>query len=669
MPAGEAKRGHRLRAEPDWPAVHRELKRKHVTLQIVWDEYIAAHPGGYSYSRFCELYRGFEKTLSPTMRQTHAAGERLFVDYAGDGVPVVIDRLTGEVRMAQIFVAVLAASSFTFAHASWTQTLPDWIAAHVRALAAIGGVPQLIVPDNTKTAVVKACLYDPQVNRTYADMAARYGGAILPARPRKPRDKSKVEQAVLIVERWLIGRLRHRTFHSLAEVNAAIGDLMTGLNDIRPIRRLGVTRRRLLEEVDRPALKPLPTEPYEYAEWKKCRVGVDYHVEVAFHYYSVPHRFLRAEVEARLTARTVEVFLRGERIAAHPRGASNRKHTTLSEHMPSSHRRYAGWTIERIRADAQRIGSATAALCERILNPAPIPSRASGRASGSSGCRGTTARSASRRRPGAPSRSAPGPTARSNPSSTITSIGVPPQRGPRTRRRSCTPTSVGRATTTNRKDALLKHPTLDQLHALGLHGMAKAFDEITASGEADNLGPVEWLGLLLDREASWRQDKRFAARLRVAKLRQQACVEDIDYRTPRGLDRALFQKLIEGGWIDAHDNLALIGPTGVGKSWLASALGHKACRDNRSVLYQRLPRLFEELALARGDGRHARLVRSLGRADLLILDDWGLEPLDAAARHDLLEILEERYGRRATVITSQLPVDRWHGVIGDSTLS
>ena len=219
-----SKRGRRLHAEPDWPAIHRELKRKHVTLQIVWDEYIAAHPGGYSYSRFCELNRAFEKTLSPTMRQTHAAGERLFVDYAGDGVPVVIDRLTGEVRKAQIFVAVLGASSFTFAHASWTQTLPDWIDAHVCALTAIGGVPQLIVPDNTKTAVIKACLYDPQVNRTYAEMAAHYGSAILPARPRKPRDKSKVEQAVLIVERWLIGRLRHRTFHSLAEVNAAWRD-------------------------------------------------------------------------------------------------------------------------------------------------------------------------------------------------------------------------------------------------------------------------------------------------------------------------------------------------------------------------------------------------------------------------------------------------------------
>ncbi len=214
---------------------------------------------------------------------------------------------------------------------------------------------------------------------------------------------------------------------------------------------------------------------------------------------------------------------------------------------------------------------------------------------------------------------------------------------------------------------MLKHPTLDQLHALGLHGMAKAFAEIAAGGEADGLGHPEWLGLLLDREASLRQDKRFAARLRIAKLRQQASVEDIDYRSPRGLDRARFQKLVEGDWIDAHDNLALIGPTGVGKSWLASSLGHKACRDNRSVLYQRVPRLFEELALARGDGRHPRLMRALGRADLLILDDWGLEPLDAAGRHDLLETLEERYGSRSTVITSQLPVARWHEIIGDPT--
>jgi transposase len=368
-----SKRGHRRHVEPDWPAVHRELKRKHVTLVIVWDEYIAANPGGYSYSRFCELYRSFASKLSPTMRQTHAAGERLFVDYAGDGVPVVIDRLTGEIRKAQIFVAVLGASSFTFAHASWTQALSDWIDAHVRTLEAIGGVPHLLVPDNTKTAVIKACLYDPQVNRTYAEMATHYGSAVLPARPRRPRDKAKVEQAVLIVERWLLGRLRHRTFYSLAEVNAAIGELLLQLNEERPIRRLGVTRRQLLEQIDRPALKRLPADPYEFSEWRRCRVGIDYHVEIAAHYYSVPHRFARAEVDARLTARTVEIFLKGERVAAHARVSGNRGHTTVAEHMPSSHRRYAGWTIERIRQDARLIGPATAALCELILEARPHP--------------------------------------------------------------------------------------------------------------------------------------------------------------------------------------------------------------------------------------------------------------------------------------------------------
>src|SRR6201993_690830 len=257
-----SKRGHRRIAEPDWAGVHRELKRKHVTLLILWDEYVAAYPGGYSYSRFCELYRAFEKTLSVTMRQTHAAGERLFVDYAGEGVPVIIDRLTGEIRMAQIFVAVLGASSFTFAKATWTQALPDWIDAHVRAFEAIGGVPELVVPDNAKTAIVRASFYDPQVNRTYAEMAAHYGTAILPARPRKPRDKAKVEQAVLIVERWLLGRLRRRVFHSLADVDAALGELMNQLNERQPLRRLGVTRRQLLEAVDRPALQPLAETPY-----------------------------------------------------------------------------------------------------------------------------------------------------------------------------------------------------------------------------------------------------------------------------------------------------------------------------------------------------------------------------------------------------------------------
>jgi transposase len=367
------KRGHRQRAEPDWAVMNRELKRKHVTLQILWDEYIEAHPDGYRYSRFCELYRGWEARLPVTMRQTHLGGDRMFVDYAGDKVPVVMDRLTGEIRDAHIFVAVMAASSLSFACATWTETLPDWVDAHVRAFGYFGGSARLLVPDNAKVAVIKACLYDPQVNRTYADLAAHYGTGILAARPYRPRDKAKVENCVGFVERWLLGRLRHRVWHSLGELNAAIADLLKRLNDERVMRRFGQTRRQLFEEIDAPLLKPLPAEPYVLAQWRRARVGLDYHVEVEKHFYSVPYRHARAAVEVRLTARTVEIFAIGERIAVHMRGSGNGRHTTLNDHMPSSHRRYADWTIERIVAEAGQLGPSVKLLCEMILQDRPHP--------------------------------------------------------------------------------------------------------------------------------------------------------------------------------------------------------------------------------------------------------------------------------------------------------
>jgi transposase len=361
------KPGPRRRVEPDWAWVQRQLKSKHVTLFVVWEEYFAEHPDGLRYSRFCELYKAWERKLPLVMRQTYVAGEKLFVDYAGDGVPVLVDRLTGELRVAQIFVAVLGASSFCYAEATWTQSLPDWIAAHVHAFEAIGGVPQLLVPDNTKVAVIKACRYDPQVNRTYAELADHYDTGILPARPRKPRDKAKVESCVLIIERYLLGRLRHRVFYSLAELNQAIKEMLVDVNERRPLRRLGVTRKHLFEELDQPALKPLPAEPYVYAEWRVRRAGLDYHVEVEGHYYSVPYRFAKDELDVRFTARTVEVFRKGERVAAHVRNSGNHKHTTVAEHMPSSHRHFADWSIERIRREASAIGPSAATLCEVIL--------------------------------------------------------------------------------------------------------------------------------------------------------------------------------------------------------------------------------------------------------------------------------------------------------------
>jgi transposase len=321
-------------------ASRQALLTERLPLQILWDEYIERHPEGYRYSRFCELHRAWAARLSVTMRQNHAGGDKLFVDYAGDTVPVIIDRLSGETRRAQIFVAVLGASNFTYAEASWIQALGDWIGAHTRAFETIGGVPNLLVPDNTKVAVIKACLYEPQVNRTYAEMAAHYGTAV---------------------------------FYSLAELNATIGELLRQLNEERLIRRLGVTRRVLLEELDRLHLKELPGEAYCFAEWRLRRVGLDYHVDVEAHFYSVPDRFARREVEVRLTPRTVEVFLKGERIAAHLRSSSNHRHTTVADHMPSSHRRYADWTVERIRHEAAAIGPATAALCELILERRPHP--------------------------------------------------------------------------------------------------------------------------------------------------------------------------------------------------------------------------------------------------------------------------------------------------------
>jgi transposase len=372
---GEAgtKRGHRRRPEPDWAALNRELKRKHVTLQILWDEYIEANPDGYRYSRFCDLYRGWEGRLPVTMRQTHLGGDKLFVDYAGDTVPVIIDLRTGETRAAHLFVAVMGGSSLSFAHAGWTETLPDWIDAHVRAFAFFGGAARLLVPDNPKVAVIKASLYEPQVHRTYAEMAAHYDTAVLPARPRRPRDKAKVEAAVRIVERWLLGRLRNRRFHGLAEVNAAIGELLVALNEQRVLRHLGRTRRQLFEEIDAPKLKALPAEPYALAEWRVRKVGLDYHIDFDGHFYSVPYRHARAGVEVRATLRTVEVFLDGERIAAHVRGSGDGKHTTLAEHMPSSHRRYADWTLERILREADAVGPSTGLLCRMILEHRPHP--------------------------------------------------------------------------------------------------------------------------------------------------------------------------------------------------------------------------------------------------------------------------------------------------------
>ena len=359
------------RPVPDWAWVHRELRRPNVTLALLWEEYRAAAPDGFGYSWFCDLYREWAGRLKPTLRQVHPAGERLFVDFTGSTVAVV-EGADGEARQAEIFVAVLGASSFTYACAVWSQALPDWVGARARAFGYFGAVARQLVSDNLKAGITRACFHEPEVNRTYTEMAAHYATSVLPARPYKPRDKAKVEVGVQVVQRWILARLRHHRFFSLAELNAAIARLVEQLND-RMMRGLGTTRRALFERFDRPALLPLPPVAYEYADWRRCRVGLDYHVGIDKHFYSVPHDLLRQEVEARITAGTVELFHRGKRVASHVRSADRHRPSTTAEHMPSAHRRYREWTHERIRREAAAVGDDTAVLLDLILRSRPHP--------------------------------------------------------------------------------------------------------------------------------------------------------------------------------------------------------------------------------------------------------------------------------------------------------
>jgi transposase len=371
FPPPDARPAHR-RPLPVWTEVHAELKRRQgVTLALLWEEYKAAHPEGLQYSRFCDHYRAWAGRLDLVMRQSHRAGEKLFVDWAGQTVAVV-DRTTGEVRPAQVFVAVLGASSYTYAEATWTQTLPDWIGAHTRALEFLGGAPEIVVPDNPRTGVDRTCRYDPDLNATYAEWAAHYGVAVIPARVRKPRDKAKVEVGVQLVERWVLAALRHRTFFSLPELNAAIRSLVERLNQ-RPFKKLPGSRASLFATLDRPALRPLPAARYVFAEWSRVRVHIDYHVEVDHHYYSVPYTLVGKPLDARASAHTVELFHQGVRVASHLRSHARGRYTTLPEHMPEAHRRYAEWTPERLVRWAAKTGPATAQAAEAILASRPHP--------------------------------------------------------------------------------------------------------------------------------------------------------------------------------------------------------------------------------------------------------------------------------------------------------
>lgn len=362
-PQATARTGY---AEPDYAMMHQELRRKGVTKQLLWEEYQQAQGGNsYQYSQFCQHYRDWVQTLKRSMRQVHKAGEKLFIDYCGPTIPIVNPN-TGEMTNAQVFVATWGASNYTFAEATRSQGKADWIQSHINAFEFFGGTPEILVPDNLKSAVTNACRYEPNINDSYQHLAQHYKTAIIPARPYKPKDKAKAENAVLVVERWIMARLRHDTFFTLAELNHQIRRLLQELNE-RPFKKLPGCRLSQFELLDKPAMRALPLRRHEYTEFKVARVNIDYHIEFDRHYYSVPHHLVKHQVHVQATRDVVTVLFQGKTIAKHPRSQRQGSFSTTVTHMPQSHQRQSQWSPERLQNWAKDLGQDVERVVSDIL--------------------------------------------------------------------------------------------------------------------------------------------------------------------------------------------------------------------------------------------------------------------------------------------------------------
>ena len=359
------------RASPDLAAIHVELRRPGVTLQLLHMEYLDRHPEGYRYTSFCRLYGEWRERRGPTMRQVHIAGEKMFVDYAGKK-PHLVDPETGEETEVELFVAVLGASNYTFVEATHTQRVGDFVASNVRAMEFFQGAPRVIVPDQLRSAVTAPNRYEPGIQRTYAEMARYYGTTILPARPASPRDKAKVEVGVQVAERWILARLRNEIIHTLGALNVRIQELLRDLNG-RTMRLYKASRRELFERIERAALSPLPADRYTCAEWKQARLNVDYHAEYDGHFYSAPQRLMQEQIWICATSSSVEIFHNNSRVALHARSHERGRHTTITDHMPLSHRSHAEWTPSRIIDWAEMVGPSAALFCKRVIEERKHP--------------------------------------------------------------------------------------------------------------------------------------------------------------------------------------------------------------------------------------------------------------------------------------------------------
>ena len=356
---------------PDWLVLRQELRRKGVTLQLLWQEYRQAHPEGYGYSRFCELYHRWARTLDPVLRQVHVPGEKLFVDWAGQTVSIH-NSTDSSITQAHLFVAVLGASNKMFVEAFANEQLDWWIAGHCHAYDFFGGVARVTVADNPKTGVTQSCRYEPRLHRSYQEMAEHYGTVILPARPRKPRDKAKVETSVQIAERQILAVLRDQRFFNLGSLNEAIVPLLSRIN-AQPFQKLEGSRDQWFQEMEKSQLLPLPARAFTLATWRQAGVNIDYHVAVEKHFYSVPYDLVHQSLDVRLTATTVEVFQSGKRVAAHLRSYQCGRSTTLEEHRPKSHQKHLQWTPGRLVAWAQTVGANCGRAVEQILQSKPHP--------------------------------------------------------------------------------------------------------------------------------------------------------------------------------------------------------------------------------------------------------------------------------------------------------
>ncbi|BBU89576.1 hypothetical protein EIMP302_17140 [Escherichia coli] len=568
---------------PDWATVHRELRNKCVTLQLLWEEYCERNPGGfYSYNHYCRMYREWLKTTSPSMRQVHKAGEKLFVDYCGPTVGVT-DPETGEIRTAQVIVAVLGASSYTWAEATWSQQLEDWVMSHVRCFQWLGGVPELVVPDNLKSATSRACKYDPDVNPTYQQMLEHYNVAVLPARPRKPKDKAKAEVGVQVVERWIMARIRHEIFYSLASLNQRIRELLERLNN-KIMQKLGYSRAELFIQLDKPALKPLPEASYSYTTVKKVRVHADYHVEIDKHYYSVPCSLLGQQLEAWISGELVRLFNQGQEVAVHPRKRTY-GYSTRNEHMPEAHRQHATWTPERLLEWAGHIGSETHSYVLHILNSRPHPEQSYRFCLGLLNLHKKYSKA---RLNAACARALKTKVWRLSGIKSITEK-VWINNLFRIQNQICYPrwnTKTYAAVSITTDTGSMMNHLYEQLTALKLTGFRDALKkQLAQPGTYQELGFEERLSLLTAEELTCRENRKAERLIKHARFRLNAELSKLDYRNNRGLDRALIRSLSQGNWLTLKQNILLTGATGSGKTfWHVHLVIMPADRDTRSTI-------------------------------------------------------------------------------------